>query len=351
MSLLARSHYAHKWFAGLFSLMAVLFVSLSAPSYADTIVPDLPKNAVRFDRLMGGQYVIDTMINGQGPFRVMVDTGASRTSIFESTARTLGLVTDENRQLNISGMVSSELRPVTTIKTLTFAGQKFGSREIVVLKDWPKLEGDTKTQAFDGIIGMDMLSGLIMQFYHDGRYVKVSSNGVLSKRKFRRWTKLKLTGNPYPVKDFGLIFTNTKFGDVKIPTLLDTGAGFTAMNWNIVKNTRIGGAKRRLREEWVVQGAVGDFKPRMRVVFDKLVIDGYVFRKHDLILMDFDQLPINNYGAYPLVICGIDIVGGEDFVLDLKNNNLYLKAKHRAYLPHGRMRARNVIDVMTVDNR
>ncbi len=344
MNLQARSQSAHKWFAGLFCLIAVLFLSHSLPSYADTTAPSIPKNAVKFDRLEDGQYVIGAMIDGQGPFRLMVDTGASRTSVFESTVKRLNLQTNDKKMLNISGMVSAELRPVANIKTLAFAGMSFKSREIVILEDWPKLEN--RDIPIDGILGMDMLAGLILRFYHDGDYVKVRSDGIISTRKFRRWTKLKLTQNPYPVEKFGLIFTNTKFGDLKIPTLVDTGAGFTAMNWRIVQNTTLAKTKRRLREDWVVQGAVGEFKPRVRVTLDKLVLGGFMFGKRDLVLVDFNKMPVNNYGAYPLVVCGIDILGGNDFVLDLKNNNLYLKTRYKGARSYGRLRSRDAVDIL-----
>ena len=50
------------------------------------------KNAiVKFDRMKSGQYIIEVKINAQGPFKFMIDTAATRSSIFESTGKKLDL--------------------------------------------------------------------------------------------------------------------------------------------------------------------------------------------------------------------------------------------------------------------
>lgn len=193
---------------------------------------------------------------------------------------------------------------------------------------------------------MDVLSGMILAFDHtnekveDGQKtgsVRILKERSLRARKYRKWTKVKLTDNPYPNAEFGLLFTDTFFGKLRVPTLFDTGSSFTAISWNIVDATpALAREKKRLRAEWVVQGAVGRFNPRTAIEFEGLIVGGVELKKHKLIVMNFDNLPINNYGKYPLVIAGIDFIGEHDFVLDLKTRQLILDVKPK------RKRSRNM---------
>lgn len=334
---------------GLFKSVCLMFFVLflaGVPTRAQADDDKLPIGTVYFERLLGGQYIIKAHINGQGPFRFMIDTGATRTSIFETTRKALGLEIYGSRQRNISGMTSMELRPVIHIDSLSFATVKFEDHDIIVLEDWPKQEVPSET--IDGILGMDVLDDLILSFKHKNQKLKIKQHGKINPRSMKRWAKFNLTANPYPGKDFGLMFTNTRFGDLLIPTMFDTGADFTAVSWNIVEGGKLGKEKRRLRDEWVVQGAVGEFKPKMRIVLDKFIVDGFLFRRQTLLIMDFDKLPINGYGQYPMVIAGVDLLDGHDFILDMKEWDLYVNAPLRKQRVRGGMRARSEIDAMTV---
>ncbi len=328
-------------YLGLF-FAAIIFAVI--PSYANT-ENGLAKGTLSFERLSGGQYIINANVNGQGPFRFMIDTGATRTSVFEKTSKTLSLETSGLSPRNITGMTSSEYRPVGKVRSLSFAHVNFTNHDIIVLEDWPAPE--IASDAIDGILGMDVLDGLILSFKHENSRLKIRKYGKLNARHYKRWAKINLEKNPYPGKDYGLMFTNTKVGSLRIPTMFDTGAEFTAISWNIVDGSRLGIEKKRLRKEWVVQGAVGDFKPRLRIMLDKFILDGLLFKKHEIIVMDFDKMPINGYGQYPLVITGVDMLGGHDFVLDLKNWDLYLNAKLRRAGRGGRMRTRSKVDDIT----
>ena len=335
-----------KKYSKLLSLLFLLLFAFSASISANANDEKLPKGTVRFERLTNGQYVINTHVNGQGPFRFMIDTGASRTSIFEKTSEQLGLANSGHAERSISGMISTELRPVIQVESLSFANVKFKQHDIIILEDWPKT--GTPHQQIDGILGMDVLNNLILSVTHKDGHLKIRQNGKVSQRSVRRWAKFSFEANPYPGKDYGLMFTNTKVGQLYIPTMFDTGSGFTALSWNIVEGGKLGKEKRRLKEEWVVQGAVGDFKPTMRIVLDKFIVDGLIFRRQTLLVMDFDKLPINGYGQYPMVIVGVDVLGDYDFILDLKEWKLYLDAPLRAEGKRGGMRARSKIDAITV---
>ncbi len=307
-----------KRLARFWSCMCVgIFMIVSMPAFSTT---SSHSKTISFERLEHGQYTVEVTINGEGPLRFMLDTAASRTSIFNKTSLRLELAQSGNEML-ITGITSTGLRPSHTVENLSFAGLNFINHNIVILKDW---EDSPSHERLDGILGMDILDGLVMKVSHNRSTIKVSNVSKITRSQRRRWTKIHLTDNPYPGQKFGLLFTYTQLGDLKIPTLFDMGSNFTAINWLSVQGTRMGKERRRLREEWLVQGSIDSFKPRMRIRFKELDIGGVKLKQHEFLLMDFDNFPINHRGKYPLVIAGIDIFDGRDFILDLVENNLYV---------------------------
>ncbi len=309
------------------TLSCVLVIIFSTFSFANT----KPNNNGRghsqwapFERTQNGQYTIEVTINGDGPFRFMVDTAASRTSIFNKTRSRLKLIKGGEKKF-INGITASSFRPTASVDTLEFAGHVFRNHTIIILKDWKNNDG----VKIDGILGMDVFSEMVFAFKHKTFRVKISRLPKFTKSKYRGWTKIKLRDNPYPVEKFGLLFTYTKLGGLRIPTLLDSGSNFSAINWLSVKGTSISKERRRLREEWVIQGSIGTFKPRIRVKLEQTYIGGVRLYNHEFLVMNFDNFPVNNYGKYPLVIAGIDLFEGRDFVLDFPNKHLYLAKKSR----------------------
>jgi len=307
---------------GLFT--CVLVIVFATPSFANTKPNIRHSQWAPFERTDNGQYTIEVTINGDGPFRFMIDTAASRTSIFNKTHARLKLTKTGEKKF-VNGITASSFRPSRSLDTLGFAGHVFRNHTIIVLEDWK----NNDTLKIDGILGMDVFSHMVFAFRHKKSRVKISRLPKFTKSNYRNWTKIQLGDNPYPVEKFGLLFTYTKLGDSHIPTLLDTGSNFSAINWMSVGGNTIAKERRRLREEWVIQGSIGKFKPRMRVKLKQTYIGGVKLRGHEFIVMNFDGFPVNDYGKYPLVIAGIDLFEGRDFVLDFPGKNLYLAKKSR----------------------
>lgn len=305
------------------SLFPLVFVILfSTFAFANTKPNLRHSQMIAFERTENGQYIIEVAINGDGPFRFMVDTAASRTSIFNKTRVRLKLKNSGEKKF-INGITASSFRPSTSVDTLEFAGHVFRDHTIIVLKDWK----DAEALQIDGILGMDVFKQMVFAFSHKNSRVKISRLPKFTKSKYRNWITVKLEDNPYPVDKYGLLFTYTKIGSLHIPTLLDTGSNFSAINWMSVKGTNLAKERRRLREEWVVQGSIGTFKPRIRVKLEQTFIGGVRLKNHEFLVMNFDNFPVNNYGKYPLVIAGVDLFEGRDFVLDFPGKRLYLARK------------------------
>jgi len=313
-------------FSYMYKVVIFLAVSLfGTNTFAETDTDPVTGKTIPFTRLETGQYLINVMIDQKGPFVFMIDTAATRSCIFEKTYKKLNSEEIPDAKALIRGMTSSRIRPMTKLSSISFAGQSFADHNVVILKDW-----EDQHEQLDGILGIELLQNMVMSFSHKYKRVRIRDKFNPKALKFRGWRQVKLIPNPYPGEDFGLMFTGSQIGKTVIPTVLDTGSNFTTINWVSVKGTSLEKEKTRLRDEWVVQGAVGEFKPSLVVKLDKLIVGGIELQKHELLLMDLDDFPVNGHGKFPLIIAGIDLMGGRDFVLDLKEKILFVEPSRKA---------------------
>ena len=108
--------------------------------------------------------VVPVTINGRGPFRFLLDTGASNTFLSSAVADSLG-IPDGRRELLISagGDVPVSMR---TLKTMSVGAAHLENIEIAV--------GDViliKTLKVDGILGADYLRRFKVSIDYDNRLV------------------------------------------------------------------------------------------------------------------------------------------------------------------------------------
>ncbi len=312
-------------------LMALIvligFMLSHLSSFADTIdMAPIENTVIPFTRLPGGQYVINVYINDQGPFHFMIDTAATRTAIFEKTRMRIKVEMQAGAESFVNGITTSRYRPFIMVHDLHFAHHSFPDHKVIVLEDISNAE----PERLDGILGQDILSEMVLSFAHSQTTLSIGKKAAQQKLKTGRWTKIRLKPNPYKVPKYNLFFAMTKIGRKRVPTLIDTGANFTAINWKSVKGTVVEKELKKLREDWVVLGAVGVFKPKKIVRLDKIWLGQSPLENHSFLMMDFEKLPLNAYGKYPLAIAGIDIFSGQDFILNFPDKKIYIQKKSGA---------------------
>src|ERR1700722_16903116 len=179
----------------------------TSPSAASA--DDGPQYAVstRLDRI--GRIVAPVMINGRGPFRFMLDTGASRTVVAESTLAKLDRLVDPNTCVPVSGVTGSELAAVVHIDTLDAGDLHFRDLSLPVLTG-PVLYG------IDGILGMDGFDGLRLSADFIKDRITISSS---------RAEHVGLSYSTIPVKFVSerLLMIDVQVGRVPVKAIIDTG--------------------------------------------------------------------------------------------------------------------------------
>lgn len=100
-----------------------------------------------------GMIVAAVKINGKGPFRFMLDTGATRTVLSSGTAAKLALNTSPGDQILVRGVSGLTAVPLVHIASVASGAVRISDVSAPVLSG-PVLDG------VDGILGMDGLSGM-----------------------------------------------------------------------------------------------------------------------------------------------------------------------------------------------
>jgi predicted aspartyl protease len=122
---------------------AIAQTRTDGPAIVDEAPTQVDTGLDAFEHMLG-----PVMINGQGPFQFLVDTGANTSCVSKTLAERLGLPTTEPARVHT--IVGVRERPGVLIDRLEVGERKRKSVRVAVLP---------LTDALDGVLGIDWLSG------------------------------------------------------------------------------------------------------------------------------------------------------------------------------------------------
>jgi len=145
---------------------------LYAPSsrYWTHTLPTTPIYAIATRPGRIGMIVAPVMINGKGPFRFMLDTGANRTVLASGTVAKLALKSSPNDRILVRGISGLTAVPLVRVASVASGTLRIHDLSAPVMSG-PVFEG------IDGILGVDGLAGmrLTADFVRDLVVISASS--------------------------------------------------------------------------------------------------------------------------------------------------------------------------------
>lgn len=266
-----------------------------------------------------GLFQLDVQVNGQGPYRFILDTGATKSVIFSSLRRELQL-TETKGRITIHGLTGSGERDLVTLTTFSIASLDFDNLEVIVLEN---RRDDTTVK---GIIGLDILRQFTLFFNTEEHTLSLIPAAHFNPRAFLKWDRLSMIDNPYGSYNSGLIFVNVQTSNNSFPGLIDTGSVTTLINWKAaLLRSEVKRRLRKLREEWVLEGAIGEFKPRQLARYSSIRIGRHIFTKPIVLILDFTSLDIIGAKDNPFMVIGADLLYTRNFVIDFSSNRLFMQ--------------------------
>lgn len=179
--------------------------------------PELAAEATASDnapRDRSGRVTAPILVNGQGPFRFLVDTGANRSVLSSDLAQRLALTpTGIGEVHSVEGVQTA---PLVSGARLTFGGLALDGEAM------PILDGDALARA-DGLLGVDGLRGRRLLISFEQRCIEITPSR--DARRLRGWLAI-----PGRLRFGNLVMLQGRVEGVTVNLLVDTGSSSSLAN-------------------------------------------------------------------------------------------------------------------------
>jgi predicted aspartyl protease len=188
---------------------------LNAPASAcEPLDPDASSVAGTTTEDSAGRALALISVNGQGPFRFIIDTGANRSVLSQALATRLGLTpAGEGVVHSIDGTQSAML---VNVESLAFGSLQLSRGETPVL-DGPMLDGE------HGLLGVDGMAGRLLHVDFTKHCVAIYESAA--EMKMRGWHSA-----PARMRFGSMLMVPGEIMDVHVNVLIDTGSDISLAN-------------------------------------------------------------------------------------------------------------------------
>jgi predicted aspartyl protease len=262
----------------------------------------------RRDRI--GRIWAPVTINGKGPFRLVLDTGASHSAITSQVAEILGITPDPSRSVLLRGVTGSIAVP--TIRVDSFA-----VGDVILTPATLPIVMDALGGA-EGVLGTDGFAG--MRIYIDFKHDSITIAHSRAERIPADFASLTLERSPA-----NLLITRAQVGDLRVHAIIDTGGqttiGNEAMRVALMRRHNQGTANYVIDVTATSQDAQSYPSPPIQL--GSITIEGAQITYGDMRIFEHWHLI-----KEPAVLIGMDAIGLLDvFIIDYRRHEIQLRPR------------------------
>jgi hypothetical protein len=267
----------------------------------------------RRDRI--GRIWAPVMIEGKGPYRLVLDTGASHSAVTQRTADKLGLPLSGQLML-LTGVTGAATVPALRADSMEVGELLLGPTVLPIV---PDVFGGA-----DGVLGREGLAG--MRIYADfGR------DRLTITRSHNQHAGFGFSVVPLKVTHEGLVVATAMVGRVPAHAIIDTGAQRTVGN-EALRLAVLRHPDPRGHPEGIIGVTLdvqqGDNEPTPPIFLDKVTLAGVRVTYGDMYLFEHWHMI-----KEPTLLIGMDVLGSFDVVIiDYRTHQLELMLR-QAQLP------------------
>ncbi|HWX30182.1 MAG TPA: aspartyl protease family protein, partial [Steroidobacteraceae bacterium] len=272
------------------------------------VVPSLFATPTTHDHI--GRVIVPVMVNGQGPFRFIVDTGATRSTISPHLVRALGLTPEVGSTVVVNGITGSAQTVFVMVDSLRAGDLLIDGSALPVV--WaPVMAGA------DGILGAAGLSekSLLIDFQRNRVEIARHVDGLLRAQS----VKIHAVSVTH-----GLIAVDAIVGRTRVTAIIDTGAERT------LGNPALRAALKMPQSRGVVMltsvyGATEEVEPGEIARAPPITIDSLHITDVAIVYGDFHIFDVWGLKATPALVIGMDVLGTvASLSIDFKNKEIYV---------------------------
>lgn len=271
----------------------------------------------RLDRI--GRVMTNVMVNGKGPFRFVIDTGASRSTLAPHLARALNLQPSVGRNVMLNGVTGAAEVQTVPVESLEIGELKYRDQNLPVI--FTSIMGNA-----DGILGVAGFKDerIEVDFKRD-RVSVLQSNG-------RRPHYSMVTSRAQRNVN-GLMILDVRVGRrVKAKAVIDTGAERSLGNLALMDALN---RKRKKKEivSAVVHGATPDIADGVVQTVKEATIGDMTLSNLEVIFADFHVFKLWELDQQPAMLIGMDMLGVLDrLVIDYRRNEVSMYGEQAAVM-------------------
>lgn len=296
------------WLAG----TAALLVPMAART-AESEVPvsDEPLYAAPTSVDRVGRILAAVEIDGRGPYRFIVDTGANRSAVSARLAGDMGLAPKTEAMLDVHGVTGAASVPSIQVRHLR-AG------DIVITEQTLPVLSDPVFADAQGILGVDRLQGARIE-------VDFANDTVVIRRSGGRRAPSGFLTVPARLRHGGLLLVAGRVGTVRTKVIIDTGAdrsiGNLALLSALARRSR--GAN---QSPSVVTGATPGSLTAITFTTPTISIGEAKLRNLPVTFGDLHVFTIWGLTEEPALVVGMDILGTlRKFIVDYPRSEFQLQ--------------------------
>ena len=266
----------------------------------------------------GGLFT-DVMIDGQGPFSFLIDTGASNSLMFEHVRQTLKLAQSQPRPLMVYGV-----NDVTSAVPVKPAALRIGSEQVRnltmgVLPDRAAGQGD-------GVLGLDILERYFVVLDRATMRLKLLTPGSAATSPYRDWTAVPITPRALKSMPIHFWYLSVRFNERRFTSLFDLGGGTTLLNWDA--GNELGVRKKDFSRYGPppedLQDILGNTAPALRVMNIEMALPGMIWSWQTAIVADAPAFGYFDLNQVPAAIVGPGLLHNTSLAIDFSAGRLYL---------------------------
>ena len=265
----------------------------------------------RPDRI--GRVLAPVIINGQGPFRLMVDTGANQSVLTAKAIHTLGLTVSQDTQVRINGVTGAVLVPTVSINTFETGDLRQQGLQLPVVQ--------SVMGGADGVLGMQGFDGkrISVDFMNDEIRIATSRGQRLPPGFVRLPVKIRFDR---------LLLASGRVDGTRVHAVIDTGAQRTLGNLALRSELR---RRKQIDAPPMLTGVIGlsEVEQRGEVLLTRRVRLGEItVRDVDVIYGDIDVFRLWNLQDEPALLVGMDVLGTLDtLIIDYRLQELQIRIR------------------------
>ena len=249
-------------------------------------------------------------INGKGPFRLVLDTGASGSGVIARVAKVLGLVPDTSAPVRLQAVTGAATVPTINVDSLAIGDLQIGDARLPLIPD--ALGGA------EGVLGNEGFTDrrVYIDFHHD--FISIT-------RSHNQRAEPGFVTVPFSLDHGRLLVVNTELDGVRAKAIIDTGGeisvGNLALRDALLRRRGKGPASVESIEGVTTDIQTGEGRKGSPIEFGpfKLLLPRMTFA--DVRIFEYWKLT-----SKPALLIGMDVLGLLDtLIIDYRRCELQLR--------------------------